>query len=95
MLAAQVTGVALLRLADAEVLPFDYEAYGRQILEYIGEIEKQATDGVGREREDDRFRRPAGRGGGVREGRRRRLRARGEALLAAAGARDRRRRSPR
>ena len=43
VLAAQVTGVALLRLADAEVLPFDYEAYGRQILEYIGEIEKQAT----------------------------------------------------
>ena len=43
MLAAQVTGVALLRLADAEVLPFDYESYGRQILEYIGEIEKQAT----------------------------------------------------
>ena len=43
VLAAQVTGVALLRLADAEVLPFDYESYGRQILEYIGEIEKQAT----------------------------------------------------
>jgi N-acetylated-alpha-linked acidic dipeptidase len=43
VLAAQVTGVALLRLADAEVLPFDYEAYGRQILEYIDEIEQQAT----------------------------------------------------
>ena len=43
VLAAQVTGVALLRLADAEVLPFDYETYGRQILEYIGEIEQQAT----------------------------------------------------
>jgi len=43
VLAAQVTGVALLRLVDAEVLPFDYEAYGKQILEYIGEIEKQAT----------------------------------------------------
>jgi N-acetylated-alpha-linked acidic dipeptidase len=38
-----VTGVALLRLADADVLPFDYEAYGRQILEYVGEIEQQAT----------------------------------------------------
>ena len=25
------------------MLPFDYESYGRQILEYIGEIEKQAT----------------------------------------------------
>jgi N-acetylated-alpha-linked acidic dipeptidase len=43
VLAAQVTGVALLRLADAEVLPFDYEAYGQQILEYIGEIEQQAS----------------------------------------------------
>ena len=43
VLAAQVTGVALLRLADAEVLPFDYESYGRQILEYVDEIEKQAT----------------------------------------------------
>ena len=43
VLAAQVTGVALLRLADAEVLPFDYETYGGQILEYIGEIEQQAT----------------------------------------------------
>ncbi len=44
VLAAQVTGVALLRLADAEVLPFDYETYGRQILEYIGEIEQQAVN---------------------------------------------------
>lgn len=43
VLAAQVTGVALLRLADAEVLPFDYEAYGTQILEYVGEIEQQAS----------------------------------------------------
>jgi N-acetylated-alpha-linked acidic dipeptidase len=43
VLAAQLTGVALLRLVDAEVLPFDYESYGRQILDYIGEIEKQAT----------------------------------------------------
>jgi N-acetylated-alpha-linked acidic dipeptidase len=43
LLAAQTTGVALLRLADAEVLPFDYEVYATQILEYIGEIEQQAT----------------------------------------------------
>ena len=43
VLAAQVTGVALLRLADAEVLPFDYETYGTQILEYVGEIEQQAA----------------------------------------------------
>jgi N-acetylated-alpha-linked acidic dipeptidase len=43
VLAAQVTGVALLRLVDADVLPFDYEAYGKQILEYVNEIEQQAT----------------------------------------------------
>jgi N-acetylated-alpha-linked acidic dipeptidase len=43
VLAAQLTGVALLRLADAEVLPFDYEIYGSQIHEYVGEIEQQAT----------------------------------------------------
>ena len=43
VLAAQLTGVALLRLADAEVLPFDYEAYGQQILEYVSEIEQQAA----------------------------------------------------
>ena len=43
VLAAQVTGVALLRLADAELLPFDYEAYGRQILEYVNDIEQQAV----------------------------------------------------
>jgi N-acetylated-alpha-linked acidic dipeptidase len=43
VLAAQVTGVALLRLTDAELLPFDYESYGRQILEYVGDIEKEAT----------------------------------------------------
>jgi N-acetylated-alpha-linked acidic dipeptidase len=43
VLATQVTGVALLRLADADVLPFDYEVYGRQILDYVNEIEQQAT----------------------------------------------------
>jgi N-acetylated-alpha-linked acidic dipeptidase len=43
VLAAQVTGLALLRLADADTLPLDYESYGRQILEYLGEIEQQAT----------------------------------------------------
>jgi N-acetylated-alpha-linked acidic dipeptidase len=43
VLAAQLTGVALLRLVDADVLPFDYESYARQILEYIAEIEKQAA----------------------------------------------------
>ena len=43
VLATELTGVGVLRLADAEILPFDYEAYGRQILEYVDEIEQQAT----------------------------------------------------
>jgi N-acetylated-alpha-linked acidic dipeptidase len=43
VLAAQVTGVAVLRLADAELLPLDYEAYGRQVLEYLRDIEQQAA----------------------------------------------------
>ncbi|MBI3400531.1 MAG: M28 family peptidase [Acidobacteria bacterium] len=47
VLAAQVTGVALLRLADAELLPLDYEAYGNQILEYIRDIEQQAQQATG------------------------------------------------
>jgi N-acetylated-alpha-linked acidic dipeptidase len=42
VLAAQATGVALLRLADAELLPFDYESYGTQILDYAKEIETEA-----------------------------------------------------
>jgi len=43
VLAAQMTGIATLRFAEAELLPFDYQAYGRQIREYIDEIERQAT----------------------------------------------------
>ena len=43
VLAAQATGVALLRLVDAEILPFDYEAYGTQIREYVDDIEQQAA----------------------------------------------------
>ena len=42
MRTSQVTGIVLLRLADAEVLPFDYEAYGHS-LEYVSEVERSAT----------------------------------------------------
>ncbi|MBW8839665.1 MAG: hypothetical protein JF602_07420 [Gemmatimonadetes bacterium] len=35
--------MALLRLADAEQLPFDYETYGNQIIDYVNEIEQQAV----------------------------------------------------
>ena len=44
VLASQLTGVAVLRLADAELLPFDYEFYGKQIGEYIDEIQTETTN---------------------------------------------------
>ncbi|HZR22783.1 MAG TPA: transferrin receptor-like dimerization domain-containing protein [Vicinamibacterales bacterium] len=43
VLASEATGVTLLRLADPDILPFDYESYGMQIAEYINDIEQQAT----------------------------------------------------
>ena len=80
VLAAQVTGVALLRLADAEVLPFDYETL-RPADSRVHRRDRAAGDqGVGGRREEDRFRRPAIRGGGVREGRRAMSRAARRAL---------------
>ncbi|HYM23200.1 MAG TPA: transferrin receptor-like dimerization domain-containing protein, partial [Vicinamibacterales bacterium] len=42
ILATQATGVAVMRLADAELLPLDYVSYGQQILDYINEIENEA-----------------------------------------------------
>jgi N-acetylated-alpha-linked acidic dipeptidase len=40
--ASQVTGIAVMRAAEADLLPFDYESYGKQISEYVDEIEKDA-----------------------------------------------------
>ncbi len=40
--ASQVTGIAVMRSAEADLLPFDYESYGKQIAEYVDEIEKDA-----------------------------------------------------
>ena len=40
--ASQVTGITAMRLADADLLPFDYRAYGQQMLDYVTEIEQQA-----------------------------------------------------
>ena len=87
VLAARVTGLALLRLADADLLPFDYEAYGRQILEYVREIEQEAgkasavdaktIDFAGLRRAASAFMKAGAA-----------LRARGDALVAAAPSRD-------
>lgn len=43
VLASQATGVAVLRLADGELLPFDYESYGKQIGEYVDEVQGEMT----------------------------------------------------
>ena len=59
---ARRDGRRLPALVDAEIRPFNYETYGRQILEYIGEIEKQATP-ARREREKIDFAGNAGRTG--------------------------------
>lgn len=47
VLAARLTGIAVLRFANADVLPFDYEAYGRQVADYVGEIEQEAKTRLG------------------------------------------------
>jgi N-acetylated-alpha-linked acidic dipeptidase len=36
----QIWGLTLLRLANADVLPFDYEDYGRRIEEFVAEVAK-------------------------------------------------------
>ena len=40
--ASEVAGVTVLRLADAEILPFDFEAYAQQMLQYLAEVEANA-----------------------------------------------------
>ncbi len=46
-LATQVWGVLALRLANADLLPFDFEFYGRVIQQFIAEVQKK--EGVARE----------------------------------------------
>ena len=41
---ARLWGVMALRLANADVLPFDYAAYGRDLLVYIDDVTKVAQD---------------------------------------------------
>jgi N-acetylated-alpha-linked acidic dipeptidase len=42
---ARVFGLESLRMADADVLPYDYEAYAREITAYIDSAKHRATDG--------------------------------------------------
>jgi N-acetylated-alpha-linked acidic dipeptidase len=39
---ARVFGISIIRMADADVLPYDYEEYGKEIVSYIDSAKKKA-----------------------------------------------------
>ncbi len=39
---ARIFGLEILHMADADVLPYDYEAYGREIVRYLDQAQKDA-----------------------------------------------------
>ena len=41
---ARVFGLELLHMADADVLPYDYRLYGREVLDYITTAQKRAAE---------------------------------------------------
>jgi N-acetylated-alpha-linked acidic dipeptidase len=41
---ARIFGLEALRMADADVLPYDYEAYAREIASYLNAAQRKATD---------------------------------------------------
>jgi N-acetylated-alpha-linked acidic dipeptidase len=45
---ARVFGLEVLRMANADVLPYDYEEYGKEIGVYLTEAEKKATGKLGK-----------------------------------------------
>jgi N-acetylated-alpha-linked acidic dipeptidase len=45
---ARVFGLEILRMANADVLPYDYEEYGKEIGVYLSEAEKKATGKLGK-----------------------------------------------
>jgi N-acetylated-alpha-linked acidic dipeptidase len=40
---ARVFGLEILHMADTDVLPYDYRAYGKDVVGYVAEAQKQAT----------------------------------------------------
>jgi N-acetylated-alpha-linked acidic dipeptidase len=44
---ARVLGLEAVRMADADVLPYDYEEYGKEISAYLDAAEKRAKDKFG------------------------------------------------
>ncbi len=45
---ARIFGMEILRLADAEILPFDYEAYGKEITAYLETARDRAETAFGK-----------------------------------------------
>jgi N-acetylated-alpha-linked acidic dipeptidase len=45
---ARVLGLETVRFADADVLPYDYEEYGREILAYLDAAKKKAENKFGK-----------------------------------------------
>jgi N-acetylated-alpha-linked acidic dipeptidase len=41
---ARVFGLEILHMADTDVLPYDYQLYGKEILNYLDEAQKRATE---------------------------------------------------
>ena len=44
---ARIFGLEALRMADADVLPYDYEQYGKEITTYLEAAKKRAEDRLG------------------------------------------------
>jgi N-acetylated-alpha-linked acidic dipeptidase len=44
---ARVFGLEVLRMADADVLPFDYEQYGKEVVAYVDDSRKKAESKFG------------------------------------------------
>jgi N-acetylated-alpha-linked acidic dipeptidase len=40
---ARVFGLEILHMADADVLPYDYRIYGKEVVDYVAEAQKRAT----------------------------------------------------
>ena len=40
---ARVFGLEILHMADAEVLPYDYRVYGKEVVDYVAEAQKRAS----------------------------------------------------
>ena len=49
---ARVYGLEAIRLGDADILPFDYEEYGKEIAVYIDGAKKKAEDKFGKQAPD-------------------------------------------